>query len=79
MGVSKNYGYHFGGPNNKDCNILGSILGVPMFWGITATIARIALLTCCGNTLQGGREALLFVGGDGSGRPFNCNPGTAYF
>ena len=27
MGVSQNQGYHFGGPNNKDYNILGSILG----------------------------------------------------
>ena len=29
MGVSQNYGYHFGGPNNKDYSILGSILGSP--------------------------------------------------
>ena len=29
MGVSQNYGYHFGGTNNKDYNILGSILGSP--------------------------------------------------
>ena len=27
MGVSQNYGYLFGGPHNKDCSILGSILG----------------------------------------------------
>ena len=27
MGVSQNQGYCFGGPNNKDYNILGSILG----------------------------------------------------
>ena len=31
FGVSQNYGYHFGGPNNKDENILGSILGSPYF------------------------------------------------
>ena len=29
--VSKNYGYHFGGPHNKDYSILGSILGSPYF------------------------------------------------
>ena len=29
MGVSQNYGYHFGGPYNKDYSILGSILGSP--------------------------------------------------
>ena len=29
--VSQNYGYLFGGPNNKDYNILGSILGSPYF------------------------------------------------
>ena len=31
MGVSQNWGYHFGGPCNKDYNILGSILGSPYF------------------------------------------------
>ena len=31
MGVSQNYGYHFGGPNNKDYSILGSILESPYF------------------------------------------------
>ena len=31
MRVSQNQGYHFGGPNNKDYNILGSILGSPNF------------------------------------------------
>ena len=31
MGVSQNYGYLFGGPNNKDYSILGSILGSPYF------------------------------------------------
>ena len=25
--MSQNEGYHFRGPNNKDCSILGSILG----------------------------------------------------
>ena len=25
--VSQNWGYHFGGPHKKDCNILGSIYG----------------------------------------------------
>ena len=29
MGVFQNYGYHFGGPYNKDYGILGSILGSP--------------------------------------------------
>ena len=29
MGVSQNYGYLFGVPNNKDYSILGSILGSP--------------------------------------------------
>ena len=29
--VSPNKGYHFGGPDNKDCSILGSILGSPYF------------------------------------------------
>ena len=29
MGGSQNQGYHFGGPSNKDYNILGSILGSP--------------------------------------------------
>ena len=31
MVVSPNYGYHVGGPYNKDCSILGSILGSPYF------------------------------------------------
>ena len=31
MGVSQNWGYHFGGPCNKDYSILGSILGSPYF------------------------------------------------
>ena len=31
MGVSQNYGHHFGGPNNKDYRIWGSILGSPYF------------------------------------------------
>ena len=33
MGLCQNYGYHFGGPNNKDCNhnIFGSTLGSPCF------------------------------------------------
>ena len=29
MGVSQNWGYLIGGPQNKDCSILGSILGSP--------------------------------------------------
>ena len=29
VGVSQNQGYLFGGPNNKDYSILGSILGSP--------------------------------------------------
>ena len=29
MGGSQSYGYLFGGPHNKDYNILGSILGSP--------------------------------------------------
>ena len=32
MVVSQNWGYHFGGPHNKDCSILGPY-GVPLFWG----------------------------------------------
>ena len=35
QGVSQNYGYLFGGPNNKDCSILGVYIGVPLFWGTT--------------------------------------------
>ena len=31
MVVSKNYGYHFGGPHNEDYSILMSILGTPYF------------------------------------------------
>ena len=31
MGGSQNSGYHFGGPNNKDYSIMGSILGSPYF------------------------------------------------
>ena len=31
MGDSQNWGYLFGGPNNKDYSILGSILGYPSF------------------------------------------------
>ena len=30
MGVSQNLGYHFGGPNNQDYSIWGSILGPPI-------------------------------------------------
>ena len=30
MGGSQNQGYHFGGPRNKEYNILGSILGSPI-------------------------------------------------
>ena len=29
--VSQNWGYHFGGPQNKDYSILGCILGSPYF------------------------------------------------
>ena len=29
IGVSQNWGYLFGGPHNKDYNLLGSILGSP--------------------------------------------------
>ena len=29
LGDSQNYGYHFGGPYNKDYSILGFILGSP--------------------------------------------------
>ena len=31
MVVSKNYGYHFGVPINKDSSILGVYIGVPLF------------------------------------------------
>ena len=31
MGDSQNWGYLFGGPNNKDYSTLGSILGYPYF------------------------------------------------
>ena len=31
IGVSQNYGYHFGGPIDKDYSILRSILGSPYF------------------------------------------------
>ena len=31
-------GYHFGGLNNKDYSILGSILGYPLFWASTIYI-----------------------------------------
>ena len=31
MEVSQNYGYLIEGPHNKDCSILGSILGSPDF------------------------------------------------
>ena len=31
MGVSRNYGYHSGGPYNEDYSSLGSILGSPYF------------------------------------------------
>ena len=34
MGVSQNHGYIFGGPHNKDYNILGFIWG-PLFWETT--------------------------------------------
>ena len=37
MSISQNYGYcyHFGGPNIKDCSIIGFYLGVPLFWETT--------------------------------------------
>ena len=31
MGISPKLGYLIGGPNNKDCSILGPILGSPYF------------------------------------------------
>ena len=31
MGVSQNWGYHFGGPHNKDYSIIGYTLGPPDF------------------------------------------------
>ena len=46
MGVSQNYGYLFGGPNNKDYSILGSILGFPLFW--ETTISTLPLQVFCG-------------------------------
>ena len=36
--VSRNYGYHFGGPCNKDYSILGSILGFPLFRETTKSV-----------------------------------------
>ena len=42
MGVSQNYGYPFGGPQNKDYSILGSILG-PFILG-NYQIFRVVLL-----------------------------------
>ena len=40
MGVSLNWGYHFGGPNNKDYSILGSILGSPHFGKLPYSACR---------------------------------------
>ena len=42
MGVSQNWGYLLGGPNNKDYSILGSILGYPYFGKLPymTTLAR---------------------------------------
>ena len=30
LGVSQHWGYHFGGPNKKDCSIWGVYIGVPL-------------------------------------------------
>ena len=38
--VSQNYGYHFGGPHNKDHSILGSILGCPY-------LGKVPFRACC--------------------------------
>ena len=35
MGVSKNQGCHFGGPYNKEYDILGFYIGVSVFWETT--------------------------------------------
>ena len=35
MGVSQIRGTFLGGPQNKDFNVLGSILGVPLVWEAT--------------------------------------------
>ena len=54
MGVSQNWGYHFGGPNNKDYGILGSILGFPYFGKLTYEAAS-KLLVCSLLVLKLGR------------------------
>ena len=40
MVVSQNWGYPFKGPNNKDCSILGSILGSPYFGKLPYRVNR---------------------------------------
>ena len=62
MEVSQNEGYHLGGPNKKDYNILGSILGSPYFgklpyslYGDARTVSRKGRLevNCCGKEVLG--------------------------
>ena len=38
VGVSESYGYLLGGPNHKDYNILGSILGSPYFGKLPSVV-----------------------------------------
>ena len=40
--ISENYGYYFGGPNNKYYNILGSILGSPNYGKLPYSLEKSA-------------------------------------
>ena len=46
LGVSHNLGYHFGGPHNKDYNILGSILEYPYFGKLPFMVPTINAYIC---------------------------------
>ena len=70
MAVSQNWGYLFwGGPNNKDYNILGSRLGSPNFRKLPN------LSTPATQTQPQAQEpGDPFLGRDSRGRPFSCLP-----
>ena len=61
MGVDQNEGYFFGGPNNKDYNILGSILG-SLYFGKLPNIMNAKFRILWLNRLKWLQHILLVLG-----------------
>ena len=53
LGVSQNHGYHFGGPNNKDYSILGSMLESPYFGKLPFSVQDLEMNSGLGFRFKG--------------------------